>query len=160
MDVWASISGTSRKDIGEDMAREILFRGRTRDGKKCFCGDLVQNGGLIRIWEKDDSNGMWVVDPDTVGQYTGPTDKNSRKIFEGDIIPDHFDRSTIGVVRYGGYRNPFNDDEHGGHMGFYVDWGDKKDRLRADLGYWVRVSEVIGDIFDDPGLIGRGGAAG
>ena len=41
------------------MAREILFRGRTRDGKKCFCGDLVQNGGLIRIWEKDDSNGMY-----------------------------------------------------------------------------------------------------
>lgn len=45
-------------------------------------------------------------------------------------------------------------------MGFYVEWGDKKDRLRADLGYWVRVSEVIGNIFDDLELIGGNGVTG
>lgn len=84
-------------------------------------------------------------------------DWNGRKIFEGDIIPDHFNRSIVGVVRRGVYRDPFNDDEHAGHVGFYVDWGRKKGRLRADLGYWIRVSEVIGNIFDDPELVeGRG----
>lgn len=80
-------------------------------------------------------------------------DWNGRKIFEGDIIPDHFNRSIVGVVRYGVYRNPFNDDGHAGHVGFYVDWGREKDRLRADLGYWVKVSEVIGNIYDNPEMI-------
>lgn len=93
------------------------------------------------------------VNPETVCQYTGLTDKNGRKVFEGDIVRDIFNASVVGVVRYGEYRNTFNDDEHGGHAGFYIEWKEKQDLLRKDLVYWINESEFIGNIFDNPELI-------
>lgn len=81
------------------------------------------------------------------------SDWNGRKIFEGDIVRDIFNASVVGIVRYGEYRNTFNDDEHGGHAGFYVEWKEKQDFLRKDLVYWVKNSEFIGNIFDNPELI-------
>ena len=71
------------------MNREILFRGKRTDN-----GEWT-HGYLFRIWEKayicwgtvNGVPGMKEVDPETVGQYAGiRTYKNSRKIFEGDII--------------------------------------------------------------------------
>ncbi len=91
--------------------------------------------------------------PETICQYTGRTDKDGRKIFEGDIFKYHFNESIIGIVRYGEYKNPFNDDEHAGHVGFYIEWLERSDMLRMDLGYWVKVSEIIGNIFDNLELV-------
>lgn len=84
------------------------------------------------------------------GRQNTKEDWNGRKIFEGDIVRDIFNASVIGIVRYGEYRNTFNDDEHGGHVGFYVEWKEKKDFLRKDLVYWAKNSEFIGNIFDNP----------
>jgi len=103
----------------------------------------------------DDTNLNYAVDPKTICECTGMTDKTGKMIFEGDIVRDIFNPSVVGIVKYGEYRNTFNDDEYGGHVGFYIEWKEKQDSLRKDLMYWVKNSEFIGNVFDNPELIGE-----
>ena len=71
--------------------REILFRGWNKKNKKWLYGYYFVNRGEHFIAPDEFVNPLtsyedYVVDANTVGQYTGLKDKNGKKIFEGDIL--------------------------------------------------------------------------
>lgn len=134
--------------------REILFRGkRTKTGGWCEGLLFHHCEKSSSIWSDELDRAVWV-DPETVGQFTGLTDKNGNRIFEGDIIryitPDTA-RAT-GVVRFGEY-------DTGGTIGigFHVEWVTREGTgwLRRDIGFWAKYRdiEVISNIHDNPELL-------
>lgn len=140
--------------------REILFRGKRLDNGEWVEGasfntrneafyicpavsDITygDNGKRRRI-------GCWYsVDLFTVGQYTGLTDKNGKRIFEGDIIETRYvsscpDYVIVEVVKW--FRN--------GWVSQGVDCMPYSLREDGILPY----AEIIGNIHDNPILL-KGG---
>ena len=135
--------------------REILFRGKRIDNDEwiygSFCMDACEQlGGLcgvdgfIRLYDLTDSKmQMFEVDRETVGQFTGLTDKNGTRIFEGDICRNTKTGEIISVAW------------HGTMAGFV--WSKRKEKSHLfDFGELFRAYdkyEVIGNIHDNPELL-------
>ena len=139
--------------------REILFR-----GKRCDNGEWAQ-GYYIRAdyhWHKygihkdwialgASANGGWfalhskcAVKPETVGQYTGLTDKNGKKIFEGDMLKDDWGKIFEVIFTTSS-------------CGFMVECiiaPSEFETGRYRIGdVWCNTISVIGNIYDNPELL-------
>lgn len=78
--------------------------------------------------------------PETVGQYTGLTDKHGNKIFEGDILK-HL-HTSVEIESYYEYMEVFYDEET---ASFYAGY--------EELWLICGGSEVIGNVIDNPELL-------
>lgn len=138
--------------------REILFRGWNKKNKKWLYGYYCVNrgehfiapGAFVNNLEPYDD---YVIDANTVGQYTGLTDAKGKRIFEGDVLDftvfDCFDndKQFKGVVKYDGSRfmlwHSWESEFYGADGGFELDWVADQD---CEL-------TVIGNIYDNPNLL-------
>ena len=143
--------------------REILFRGKQKEGrwvegvyfkhdtvKVCFSSDdpkprhlIIQDG--FCDWGFEPPIHCVDVDPETVGQFTGLTDKNGKKIFEGDILSTEngtFSNTGMGhILFYKGMWTSFYGQDALGRDCF------------DELHTVCNSREVIGNIYDNPELL-------
>lgn len=131
------------------MEREILFRAKhihAMDSNEHLNGRWVHGYLSDKNYINDKSlEGEFLVDENTICQYTGLTDKNGKKIFEGDILR-HADETILKTV--------WNDRKYG-----FAAQCVKGSVLLKDCkwGLWEFESdevEVIGNVFDNPELLG------
>lgn len=97
------------------------------------------------------------VDPETLCQYTGVTDKNGNWVWENDIVSNKwcFARGNS-IIKYGEYKDWHMSEEYKcGNLGFFVEAIDKREVMtcRKDMMYFAGNCEVIGNIFDSPELL-------
>lgn len=149
--------------------RKILFRGKRIDngewvyGSYCYAELLDHSGYEHLIIEASVDGGSHRVIPETVGQYTGLTDKNGRQIFEGDIVITQpfsdkpFSRNAkykqhIGVVEYhvSHFKNDCYEQDYEGKWTVDItDYG------KYDCYNWSKFyrCEVVGNIYDNSTLL-------
>lgn len=127
--------------------REILFRGRRVDNGEWAYGYLVEATNVITdkkatfIFEQDATyftHGEFAcsfeVKPETVGQFTGLTDKNGKKVFEGDVVDE---------IVFAECRGSFLSRE----KDMYCEW------LSTLPRYGTGIMEIIGNIYDNKEIL-------
>lgn len=148
--------------------RELLFRGKRIDADIWKYGYYVRCRGhhyIFHIYDSDygiDDGGYleWIeVDPKTVCQYTGLPDKNGKKIFEGDIVKGvAYSTDFVGYIVW-----------IDAIAGFGVRYFNKhreptaweNSSILKAIQRWKQPNEfqaeIIGNMFDNPGLLEGGG---
>lgn len=131
--------------------REHLYRGKRVDNGEWVEGGITFDmSGTLYICPArfSDYNEEIEVIPETVGEYTGLTDKNGKKIFEGDI---HQYENKYFVVKFGVF---VDDDMDCNGYGYYME------EITPVEGYtykrqWSLYApdnyvEIVGNIHDNP----------
>ena len=145
------------------MAREILFKAKRKDTGEWVEGLLCKKKYQSNKWfiscfpDKDDNEEDYVIDINTLCQYTGQTDCNGNKIWENDILSIAKKSDSLGTYYFPPVQYPVN---------VCVRWdmcswmweviGKDKYYIHFPEAWCHYESEVIGNSFDNPELLGGG----
>lgn len=148
------------------MNREILFKAKRKDNGEWVEGDLIREQDIFgkintRIYQikGDGAYQKHDVDPETICQYTGKSDKNGKKVFENDILKG-FQYPFLFEGNYNYFASVvwFEDASAFGTYTFKNPQSKVRGISEGDtsyLGEWDNDDwEVIGNIFDNPELTG------
>ena len=138
--------------------REILFRGKIKakdewvegyyvNAEKLNCDGyehFITDTESVSVIGENAYGATYEVIPETVGQYTGLTDKNGTKIFEGDIVhcKARLDSADMVVIYESGQ--------------FRLIPLERYNSYQPDMGYHdINCFDkiVIGNIYDNPELL-------
>jgi hypothetical protein len=122
--------------------RVIKFRGYRKDIGWKYGYYYIQKGNHY-IRPIDEEYISYKVDPESVGEFTGLLDKNSKEIYEGDIVDNAWGRGQI-IFEGGGFNIYLGTARNlpDGSLRNYIDFPD----IRAEM-------EVIGTIYENPELL-------
>ena len=131
--------------------REILFRGKPKNIKKYkwVQGQLLHHRDNLSVIYSEEADHPVGVMPETVGQFTGLTDKNGKRIFEGDVVI--YDNSP-----YNAYCEPIRGviAWRNGSLCFkYKPWSSVMYRALCSDDFFAAKCDVIGNIHDNPELL-------
>lgn len=142
--------------------RDIVFRAKRKDtGEWAYGTPFPHDYKGLSMFRRHTVDGSLVGENaylDTLGQYTGLTDKNGKKIFEGDIIVVAGFPESACVVNYGEFMDVNNTDDY--YLGWYLRRLSDgiistvlNGKADGDNHYYVGLSEVIGNVYDNPELL-------
>ena len=120
--------------------REIKFRGKYGNNLWLYGSLVTRNRNNNGIQERNSSAAI-LVDDGSIGQYTRMNDSMGKELYEGDIVRTSDNDDELAVVEW--------DDED---LRFTVTHGNVVNGLGE--GYYSREVEVIGNMYDNPELLG------
>ena len=127
--------------------RTIKFRAKSIDGY-WVSGDLHLQCKYPHIHTAERRSVP--IDPTTIGQFTGLTDKNGKEIYEGDIISSKKHPQIKHLIFYNEKQGKFMAGLYGKtNIDYFGVCG-------VDNPSWMAEKEVVGDIHDNPELL-KGG---